>query len=62
MASTGREQIGIGNGAGDGVGGGGGEAGEAGGEKKSVLTPVFKSLLAGSPLQYMFLVILPRLS
>ena len=41
MASTGREQIGIGNGP---------------ARKKDVLTPVFKSLLAGLPVQYVFLV------
>ena len=40
MASTGREQIGIGNGTGGGVGGG-----RQGGGKKNVLTPVLKSLL-----------------
>ena len=41
MASTGREQIGIGNGP---------------ARKKDVLTPVFKSLLAGLPVQHVFLV------
>ena len=47
MASTGREQIGIENRA---------------GEKKDVLNPVFKSLLAGLPVQHVCLVILRRLS